>query len=163
MTSDEGKTPVAHEVYEASFLTQSEFVVESGQWKRVVCEAWQRSAVPEHLGVQQYLVEMFERSVIATDMFQKLAEFNYYTYALHDECNDLSCIQEVADASLQYVAFFPGRSAYRHEPRSLRYTADIGKSLYRDLGEETRQRIFLEMAHHFATVVMILRSIRSFQ
>ena len=77
---------------------------------------------------------------------------------------DPETMHDLADISLQYVAFFPGMSEARHQMRSLQYSTEIGESLYMRLAKESAKKDdwFSEawqlMSKSFGLAVIVLRS-----
>lgn len=134
------------------------------QWFILVGDAWQRTNLPMNTTVRDYLTCMLERFTRRADLMQQLSVFDFVPYLLGMRKVDSLCVQDVADMSLQYVAFFPGRSSYRHEMRSLEYSASIGVTLYRQLSSEADGKddwfshAYIEMAKTFGQAVMVLRA-----
>ncbi len=135
------------------------------QWFILVNDAWKESHLPMNEVVRDYLTVMLNRFVGRADLLEQLAEFDHIAYLLGSRKIDSVCSQDVADMSLQYVAFFSERSRYRHEPRSLEYSSEIGVSLYQQLSYDTEgkddwfSRAYSEMGKAFGQAVMVLRSI----
>jgi hypothetical protein len=77
------------------------------QWHFLVSEAWAKSRLPENTFVRDYLVTMLNRFSTRVDLFNELAAFEFCEYVLGVRKVDDHCIQDIADISLQYVAFFP--------------------------------------------------------
>jgi len=134
------------------------------QWHLLVAEAWRTSMIPENELVHDYLVVMLHRFMSRANLFELLSVFDYCLHVLGTRKLDAPCVQEVADMSLQYVAFFPERSAHRHEPRSLEYSSEIGVSLYQQLAKESKGKddwfshAYEAMAESFGQAAMVLRS-----
>lgn len=134
------------------------------QWFILVGDAWKESRLPMNELMRDYLTTMLDRFTRRADLIEQLSVFDFVPYLLGLRRIDSVCVQDVADMSLQYVAFFPGRSGYRHEPRSLEYTASIGETLYRQLSRETEGKddwfscAYAEMGKAFGQAVMVLRA-----
>lgn len=155
---------------EASFQTLNEmgFVrAESSehQWYLLLNEACAKSRVPIDEMVRDYLATMLNRFIGRAELFEQLSAFDFYQYVFGTSKIDQICVQDVADMSLQYVAFFPERSLNRHEPRSLEYVANVGTSLYEGLAKSSEgkddwfSRAFKLMAGSFGSAVIVLRSV----
>ena len=136
------------------------------QWYLLVTDACVAAKVSVDEEVRDYLAVMLERFTRRAELFEQFAAFDFYRHSLGVATIDAPCVQDVADISLQYVAFFPERSSFRHEPRSLEYVANIGTSLYQDLARKSVgkddwfSRAFQSMANSFGRAVMVLRSTR---
>jgi len=134
------------------------------QWFILVGDAWKESRLPMNELMRDYLTTMLDRFTRRADLIEQLSVFDFVPHLLGLRRIDSVCIQDVADMSLQYVAFFPGRSGYRHEPRSLEYTASIGETLYQQLSRETEGKddwfscAYAEMGKAFGQAVMVLRA-----
>lgn len=134
------------------------------QWYLLVNEACANANVPIDEMVKDYLATMLYRFMTRTELFDQLAAFDFYQYAFGTAKIDSTCVQDIADISLQYVAFFPERSYNRHQPRSMEYVANIGTDLYRGLAKSSEKKddwfssVFKLMATSFGSAVMVLRS-----
>ncbi len=155
---------------EASFQTLNEmgFVrAESPehQWYLLLNEACTKSMVPVDETVRDYLATMLNRFMGRAELFEQLSAFDFYQYVFGVSKIDQVCIQDVADMSLQYVAFFPERSLNRHESRSVEYVANLGTSLYKGLAKSSHgkddwfSRAFRLMSKSFGSAVIVLRSV----
>ena len=137
------------------------------QWILLVNDAWAYTGFPENELVRDYLSLMLERYMTRADLYQTLSDFNYVQHLLRGDNIDPDCMQEVADISLQYVSFVPGRSVNRHQPRSLKYSHQFGEGLYGNLSDKMEgkddwfSKAYREMSNHFGLAAIILRSIRS--
>lgn len=136
------------------------------QWMLFVNEAWKTTRLPMRETMRDYLSWTLFRLMARSDIVDLLSAFSYYCYVLEAERVDPECFWSVADMSLLYVSLFPGRSEYRHEPRTVQYTAELGETLYGQLAEDAKERghcfrdAFVEMAEHFGMAVTVLRSAR---
>jgi len=134
------------------------------QWYLLLNEACASSGVYVDNVVKDYLATMLNRFVGRVDLFEQLSAFDFYRHVLGLTRVDSVCVQDIADISLQYVAFFPERSCNRHEPRSLEYVANVGTSLYRGLAKSSEGKddwfsgAFKLMAKSFGSAVIVLRS-----
>lgn len=134
------------------------------QWFILVNDAWRHANIPMDAHVRDYLVTMLNRFTTRTELFAELKAFEYSAYLLGKQAIDEPCVQDVADMSLQYVAYFPEQSGYRHEPRTLRYSAEMGISLYERLARQSVGKddwysvAYGAMARSFGRAVMVLRS-----
>ncbi len=134
------------------------------QWFILVNDAWKQANIPMDAHVRDYLVTMLNRFTTRTELFAELKAFEYSAYLLGKQAIDEPCVQDVADMSLQYVAYFPEQSGHRHEPRTLRYSAEIGISLYERLARQSAGKddwysvAYGAMARSFGRAVMVLRS-----
>jgi hypothetical protein len=135
------------------------------QWYLLVADAWNASTLPMDEIVRDYLAVMLDRFMRRVNLFDQLNAFEYGTYLIGAKVIDETCVQDLADISLQYVAFFPRLSQYRHQPRSLAYSARIGEELYHRLARNSQDKddwysvAYERMAKSFARAVMILRSV----
>lgn len=135
------------------------------QWYLLVNDAWRASGLPENQVVKEYLGTMLERSFTNINLFDRLKAFQYVEHVLGLRSLADEGMQDVADMALQYVAFFPERSTYRHEPRSLTYSAELGTNLYRELAwkaagkDDWFSKAYAAMAASFGQAVMALRSV----
>lgn len=134
------------------------------QWYLLVTEACAASRVPVDETVRDYLAVMLNRFTGRAELLEQLASFDFYQHVFGTARIDSSCAQDIADISLQYVAFFPERSRDRHQPRSLEYVANVGTSLYQELAKSSEGKddwfshAFRSMATSFGRAVMVLRS-----
>ncbi|MDO8523621.1 MAG: hypothetical protein Q7R74_00150 [bacterium] len=134
------------------------------QWYLLVTEACEAASITVDEVVRDYLAVMLNRFMGRAEFFEQLAAFDFYQHALGIAKIDSPCVQDVADISLQYVAFFPERSQARHQPRSLEYVANVGTSLYQELARSSVGKddwfsdAFRSMAKSFGRAVMVLRS-----
>ncbi len=134
------------------------------QWLLLVNEAWNATRFPFNEIVRDYLVVMLNRFMRRPRLVSDLRAFDYYRYVFGHKPLDSMCIQEIADMSLQYVAFFPERSSYRHEPRTVEHVAEIGVGLYRELSRSSAGKddwtsgAYREMSRIFGRAVMVLRA-----
>lgn len=134
------------------------------QWFLLVGEAWQRTRLPMNEVIRDYLTTMLDRFTRRAELLEQLALFEFVPYLLGERAFDSVSRQDVADMSLQYVAFFPGRSRYRHEPRSLEMSASIGVTLYQQLSFDAKgkddwfSRAYTEMSTAFGQAVLVLRA-----
>ncbi len=134
------------------------------QWHVLVNEAWQTSRLPVDEVMKGYLVTMLERFMTRARLLEELEAFDYCQHIFGVKSLDAPCIQDAADMSLQYVAFFPERSRYRHSPRSVEYVANIGVALYQELARASEGKddcisiAYRPMANYFGRAVMVLRS-----
>ena len=107
---------------------------------------------------------MLCRFMSRVELLEQLAAFDFFQHLMGVRNIESACAQDIADMSLQYVAFFPERSYNRHEPRSLDYVANLGASLYHELARSAEgkddwfSRAFPLMETSFARAVMVLRS-----
>jgi hypothetical protein len=137
---------------------------EQDQWFLLVAEAWKNSKLPMNEYIRDYLATMLYRFMRRADLFEKLSFFDYCQHLLGVKKVDAPCVQDAADMSLQYVAFFPERGRYRHEPRSIGYSAEIGVGLYRELARQAEGKddwfsnAYRTMADSFGQAVLVLRS-----
>jgi len=137
---------------------------EQDQWFLLVVEAWKNSKLPMNEYVRDYLATMLNRFMRRADLFHQLSFFDYCQHLLGIQRVDAPCVQDAADMSLQYVAFFPERGTYRHEPRSIEYSAEIGVGLYRELARQSEGKddwfsnAYRTMADSFGQAVIVLRS-----
>ncbi len=135
------------------------------QWFLLVGDAWRETRLPMNIIMRDYLATMLHRFTTRTDLLEQLSLFQFVPHLLGNRPIDSVSVQDVADMSLQYVAFFPERSGYRHEPRSLEYSARIGVSLYQELSTEAKGKddwfshAYRQMAHAFGQATMVLRAI----
>lgn len=135
------------------------------QWFILVNDAWAATKFPVNETIKAYLVQMLLRFMGRTNLFEQLSIFDYNQFILGTQEFDPEGVQDIADISLQYVAYFPERSRYRHEPRSLEYSSKIGVGLYQWLSEKSEGKddwfscAYREMASSFALAVMVLRSV----
>lgn len=135
------------------------------QFYLLVTKAYQDLSLPIDETVRGYLVTMLERFIGRAGLLDDLAAFDFYRFVLGSVRVDALCAQDAADISLQYVAFFPERSRYRHEPRSIEFVANMGVSLYRGLARETGSKndwfseAYRSMARSFGRSVMLLRAV----
>ena len=133
-------------------------------WYLLINEACTQANIPVNDLQREYLGTMLNRFMTRAELFEQFKAFSYYEHVLGADTIDPICVQDAADISLQYVAFFPERTACRHEPRSLNGIADIGASLYRELARESKEkddwfsRAFRVMAESFGSAVIVLRS-----
>jgi hypothetical protein len=129
-----------------------------------VSEAWEKSKLPENLTIVIYLSKMLNHYMTDEELYKRLAAFSYAGHFLKAEDVDVDLVKDVADISLQYVAFVPGRNNHRNEPRSLEYSAKLGESFYRHLALTTsnkdsfNSRAYEELSKSFGLAVMVLRS-----
>lgn len=153
-----------------SRLNQKGFVrtvTSTEQWILLVNDAWTVTGLPTNELMRDYLSLMLERYMLRSDLYQTLSTFNYIQHLLEGDKIDPDCMQEVADISLQYVSFVPGRSSYRNQPRSLKYSYELGESLYATLADKNEDKddwfslAYSEMSNHFGLATIILRSIKS--
>jgi hypothetical protein len=134
------------------------------QWFIIVNDAWNSSGLPMNMVVRDYLTTMLDRFTRRVDLIEQLSIFDFAAYVFGHRKIDTVCLQDIADMSLQYVAFFPGRSNYRHEPRSLEYTASIGVTLYQQLSRESEgkddwfSQAYSEMAQAFGQASLVLKA-----
>ncbi len=134
------------------------------QWYILVNDAWKMTRLPANDLVRDYLVVMLNRFSTRVDLFETLSAFEYCEYVLGVRKIDSPCVQDIADIGLQYVAFFPERSKYRHEPRTLRYSAEVAIGLYNNLARHTAGKddwyssAYQSMARSFGQAIMVLRS-----
>jgi hypothetical protein len=139
----------------------------SEQWISLVNDAWMTTDLPENELVRDYLSFMLERYMTRNDLYQTLAAFNYIQHLLQGDNIDPCCMQEVADISLQYVSFVPGRSRHRNEPRSLKYSYELGSDLFAILANANEDKddwlslAYQEMSDNFDIATKVLRSIKS--
>lgn len=130
----------------------------------LIDEAWHKSKLPDHPNVRAYLATMLHRFMSRTELFEQLAAFDYIKHVLGLSEPVPELLQDVADMCLQCVAFFPERSSYRHEPRSLQYVAEMGVGMYGKLArthagkDDWFSLAYGEMAKSFGLAVMVLRS-----
>lgn len=138
---------------------------ELDQWVLLVNEAWKTSRLQENEHVKAYLATMLYRFMKRHDLFDILSGFDFYRHAFGLQKFDDTRVQDVADMSLQYVAFFPERSTYRHEPRSLEHTANMGVSLYQQLANKVKEKdswigqAYQAMSVSYGQAVVVLRSV----
>ena len=76
------------------------------QWFLLVDEAWQRTRLPMNELIRDYLTTMLDRFTNRVDLLDQLALFEFVPYLLGERRIDSVSRQDVADMSLQYVAFF---------------------------------------------------------
>ncbi len=137
------------------------------QWYLFVNQACAASRIFIDDVMKEYLGNMLWRFSCRAELFEQLAAFDFCQHIFETAQIDSPCAQDVADISLQYVAFFPEKSMYRHQPRSLEYIANLGTGLYQELArssvgkDDCFSRAYEPMATHFGKAVMILRSARS--
>ena len=117
-------------------------------------------------GVRGYLSLMLHRHMCRDDIVEFLSAFSYYFHALSEEIISPESVQEVADMCLLYVTVFPGRSNYKHEPKSVKFSSELGESLYSQLARQSEgqdnwfSHAYNEMAKHFAVAISVMRSLR---
>lgn len=134
------------------------------QWHLLLCEAWHKSNFPVNESVRDYLAFMLLRFSKRPQIFEELSAFRFFEFVLGIQGVDATSMQDVADISLLYVAFFPERSTHRREPRSLRYSAEIGTTLYERLARDAEgkddwfSKAYREMKSSFGLAVLVLRS-----
>ena len=139
---------------------------EQEQWIILVNDSWKLTRFPMNEPVRDYLAFMLDRYMAETELFQRLKSFNYIFKALGREVIDEAMLQDVADLNLLYLSLFPERSRARHEPRSYKYSMDLGEMLYDELSARTKEKddwfsgAFQQMSSSFGTAVMVLRSIK---
>ncbi len=127
-------------------------------------DAWQKTKLPMNLTLRDYLAVMLNRFLGRCDLLDQLAGFEYSSYLIGRKSIDPATMHDLADISLQYVAFFPGMSQRRHQMRSLEYSTQIGESLYMCLAKDSAKKDdwFSEawqlMATSFGLAVIVLRS-----
>lgn len=137
------------------------------QWHLLVSEAWEKSKIPKNETIAVYLGEMLNHYMTDESLFQRLAAFNYAMHLLRAESVDERCVKDIADISLQYVAFVPGRHNHRFEPRSLEYSAKLGESFYRHLALITKEensfesKAYKALSESFGQAVMVMRSMNT--
>ena len=137
--------------------TQEQFLI-------LINEAWQKTKLPMNLTLRDYLAVMLNRFLRQRDFLDQLAGFEYCSYLIGHKSIDPETLHNLADISLQYVAFFPAMSQRRHQMRSLGYSTQIGESLYKRLAKDSAKKDdwFSEawqlMASSFGCAVMVLRS-----
>lgn len=135
------------------------------QWFLLVKEAWIKSKLPMNETIAVYLSKMLNDYMCDEGLFHRLAAFNYAMHLLKAEAIEEGFVKDIADISLQYVAFVPGRNNHRNEPRSLEYSSILGESFYRHLaivtpGEDSfYKKAYREIAKSFGIAVMVLRSV----
>ncbi len=135
------------------------------QWYLLVNEACTKAKVPIDDAVREYLGAMLYRFMGRAELFTQLAAFSFYQHLLGVPKTAPVCLQDVADTCLQYVAFFPEMSEYRHQPRTVEHVANMGTSLYRELAKSSVgkddyfSRAFQLMPKSFGLSVMALRSV----
>lgn len=71
-----------------------------------MADAWQKSGLPISEMVRDYLTTMLHRFMTRADLLEQLSVFDFVSYLLGVRKVDSVCVQDVADMSLQYVAFF---------------------------------------------------------
>lgn len=127
-------------------------------------DAWHKTKLPMNLTLRDYLAVMLNRFLGRRDLLDQLAGFEYCSYLTGRKSVDPETMHDLADISLQYVAFFPGMSDARYQMRSLEYSTQIGESLYTRLAKDSVKKDdwFSEawqlMARSFGLAVMVLRS-----
>ena len=135
------------------------------QFFLLVNDAWEKTGLPPNEVLRDYLAVMLNRFANRPDLLDQLAGFEYCSYLIGWKQVDKETVHDLADISLQYVAFFPGMSMRRHEPRSLEYSAKIGESLYAHLAKDSTKKddwfseAWKTMAGSFGRAVMVLRSV----
>ncbi|MCR4334058.1 MAG: hypothetical protein NUV60_03565 [Patescibacteria group bacterium] len=135
------------------------------QWYLLVNEACEKSKLPVDNLVREYLGAMLHRFMTRAGLFKDLSSFNFYQHMLGIPKTVPVCLQEVADICLQYVAFFPEQSGYRHQPRTVEHVANMGTSLYYELARASMgkddffSRALQLMPKSFGRSVMVLRSV----
>lgn len=135
------------------------------QWYLLVNEACEKAKLPIDNSVREYLGAMLTRFMTRPELLTQLADFEFYQRLLGIAKTSPLCIQEVADICLQYVAFFPELSKYRHQPRTVEHIANMGTSLYHELARDSVgkddyfSRAFQLMPKSFGRSVMVLRSV----
>jgi hypothetical protein len=137
------------------------------QWLLLVNDAWKATNIPPNTIIRDYLAFMLGRYLLRNDLYERLAEFNFFYQLLEKGRIDPAHMQEFAEISLMYVSFVPGRSSSRREPRKLKYTSELGESLFQQLsldfeGEDDWFSVaFKEMAQFYGRAVMVLRSVKA--
>lgn len=148
-------------------LNESGFVrAESAayQWYLLVTKACAQTKIPIDDMVRDYLAAMLYRFMGRSMLFEQLAAFDFYGRLVGAAKVEPGLVPDVADISLQYVAFFPEASLYRHQMRGAHQIADIGISLYRELARSAEgkndwfSQAYALMATSFIRAVMVLRS-----
>lgn len=148
-------------------LNEKKFVrgkTDQHQWYLLVNDACAAANMSIDEAMRAYLAVMLWRFTGRSKLFDELAAFDFYQHALGIAKIDSPSTQDVADISLQYVAFFPERSCARHQPRTLEYVANIGTGLYKELAKSSGSkddcisRAYRSMAASFGKAVMVLRS-----
>lgn len=134
------------------------------QWYLLVSEACAQTKIPIDDMVRDYLAAMLYRFMGRSMLFEQLAAFDFYGRLVGAANVEPGLVPDVADISLQYVAFFPEASHYRHQMRGAHQIADIGISLYRELAKSAEgkndwfSQAYALMATSFIRAVMVLRS-----
>lgn len=140
-------------------------VSELDQWYLLVNESWKSAGLPMNETVRDYLVAMLNRFIGRTQLFEQLSAFGYFEHLFNLQRLDPSLVQDVADMSLQYVAYFPEQSNHRHQPRSIEHSSQIGVELYNQLAREATGKddwyslAYRAMAVSFGQAVIVLRSV----
>ncbi len=135
------------------------------QWYLLVAEACAQTKFPVDDIVQTYLATMLHRFMGRRMLFAELAAFDFYGRLIGAAKVEPGLVPDVADISLQYVAFFPEASLYRHQMRGAHQIADIGISLYRELARSAEgkddwfSQAYALMATSFIRAVMVLRAV----
>lgn len=136
------------------------------QWRLLVNEAWQKSKLPENEIIANYLSKMLHDYMNDETLYHRLAQFNFAMYLLKAEAIDERCVKDVADISLQYLAFVPDRHLDRRETRSLSYSAWLCESFYKHLAMVTHgqnsweSKAYQELSKSYGLAVMVLRSVK---
>jgi hypothetical protein len=135
------------------------------QWLLLVTEAWRKSKMPVNDTIAIYLSKMLNSYMTDSGLYHRLAAFNYAMHLLKAEAIEDEFVKDIADISLQYVAFVPGRNNHRHEPRSLEQSSKLGVSFYQHLALITSNKnsfdskAYKELSKSFGLAVMVLRSV----
>lgn len=136
------------------------------QWYLLVTETCRHLHMPISDHVRDYITCMLDRFTSRTNLLDELAGFEFIPFLIGERPVDTACIQDIADMSLQYVAFFPERSKYRHQMRSVHYVASMGEMFYRTLAKKAENKegwfndAYREMAKSFGSAVLLLRGLR---
>lgn len=150
-------------------LNQSGFVrtqTAGEQWILLVNDAWKKTKLPINETMRDYLSVMLHKYMTRHDLFETLANFNYLRHLLEGTRVDSAVMKEIADASLMYLTFVPGRSLSRRETRSLAYSTRLGESMYQQLAINAAEKddcvseAHKLMAEHFGTAIMVMRSFK---
>ncbi|MCA9362926.1 hypothetical protein KC851_01250 [Candidatus Kaiserbacteria bacterium] len=139
--------------------------IPQGPWLLLVDDAWRRTDWPMNELVRNYISFILSRYVLQIDLYEKLVAFNYIQYFILGKQIDYDLMQEIADICFQYVSFVPRRSLSRRDFRSLKYSTELGRSLYDQLVEnhEGEDNVFSsahrEMSKNYDMAVSVMRKL----
>ena len=164
--NEDNKFPVLDETGFIVTQKESEDIdVPQGPWLLLVDDAWRRTKWPMNEMIRNYISFILSRYSLQVDLYEKLVAFNYIQYFVLGKKIGYDMMQEIADICFQYVSFVPRRSLSRREFRSLKYSTELGQSLYDQLVEnhEGENNFFSsahrEMSENYDMAVSIMRKL----